>query len=78
MRILTSHPKVLKDPVPRVEVKDMADSAVILVVRPWVKTEDYWNTFWELKKAIKQRYDQAGIGIPFPQMDVHMAEKPGT
>jgi small conductance mechanosensitive channel len=75
MKLLTSHPKVLNDPAPQVEVKDMADSAVILVVRPWVRTEDYWNTFWELKKAIKQRYDQTGIAIPFPQVDVHMANK---
>lgn len=74
-KLISSHPKVLEDPAPQVEVKEMADSAVVFVVRPWVKTEDYWPTFFELKKAIKQRYDKAGISIPFPQMDVHMADK---
>lgn len=72
MKILRTHPKVLGDPAPQVDVKEMADSAVILVVRPWVRTPDYWPTFWQLKKSLKQRYDRAGVEIPFPQMDVHM------
>jgi small-conductance mechanosensitive channel len=72
MAVIKAHPKVLKDPEPQVAVSEHGDSAVMLVVRPWTKTEDYWNTFFDLKKAIKENYDREGISIPFPQMDVHL------
>lgn len=42
-----------------------------LVCRPWVKTDDYLTTRWELIKAVKLRFDAEGITIPFPQQDVH-------
>jgi small-conductance mechanosensitive channel len=70
--VLKSDKRVLKDPEPQVAVSEFADSAVVLVVRPWVKTSDYWGFFFDFKKAIKQRYDKEGINIPFPQMDVHL------
>jgi len=41
-------------------------------VRPWVKTEDYWDVFFALQEKIKKRFDAEGISIPFPQQDVHM------
>jgi small conductance mechanosensitive channel len=75
MGILKSHPKVLKDPAPVVAVTEMADSSVNFVVRPWTKTGDYWDVFFDLQKAIKQAYDRAGISIPFPQRDLHIVEK---
>lgn len=70
--VLKNDKRVLSDPAPQVAVSEFADSAVIFVVRPWVKTSDYWNFFFDFKKAIKQRYDKEGINIPFPQMDVHL------
>jgi small conductance mechanosensitive channel len=75
MAVITSHPKVLKDPAPQVAVTEMADSSVNFVVRPWCKTEDYWDVFFDLQKAIKQAYDREGISIPFPQRDLHVIEK---
>ena len=75
IEIIKSYPKVLKDPAPQVAVTEMADSSVNFVVRPWCKTGDYWDVFFDLQKAIKQAYDRAGISIPFPQMDLHMIEK---
>lgn len=72
--ILKAHPKVLDDPEPQVKVKTMDDSFVGLTVRPWVKTEDYWNTFFDLQKSLKEGYDEAGLNIPYPQMDVHLDE----
>jgi len=74
MAVLNSHPKVLKDPAPQVAVKEHGDSAVVFVVRPWCKTEDYWDVFFDLKKALKQAYDKADISIPFPQRDLHIVE----
>ncbi|MCU4676591.1 mechanosensitive ion channel [Catenovulum sp. 2E275] len=70
--ILDSHPNVLKEPGYTVAVSELASSSVNFVVRPWVKTSDFWPTKFELNKTIKQELDKAGIGIPFPQMDVHL------
>lgn len=64
--------KVLKDPKPMVGVVEMAASSVNLVVRPWVKTADYWDVYFALTENIKLRLDAEGIGIPFPQQDVHL------
>jgi len=64
--------RVLKDPALQVAVKEMGDSAVVLVVRPWVKTADYWDVFFDMQKNLKVGIERAGISIPFPQMDVHL------
>ncbi|MFO6423899.1 small-conductance mechanosensitive channel MscS [Motilimonas sp. KMU-193] len=71
-RIVTAHEKVLKDPAPTIEVVALADSSVNFVVRPWVNTADYWGVYFDLHKQIKIGLDEAGIEIPFPQMDVHL------
>ncbi|AJQ96567.1 mechanosensitive ion channel family protein [Gynuella sunshinyii] len=70
--ILTNHEKVLKDPAYTVAVLELADSSVNLVVRPWVLSADYWAVRFELTETIKLKFDEHGIGIPFPQMDVHI------
>lgn len=72
LEVLKSHPKVLDDPAPQARIKSMDDSSVALTVRPWVKTEDYWDTFFDLQKTLKESYDEAGLNIPYPQMDVHL------
>jgi small conductance mechanosensitive channel len=64
--------RVLKDPAPFVGVVEMADSSVNLVVRPWVKTSDYWDVFFALNESLKLRLDAEGIPIPFPQTDIHL------
>ncbi len=75
MAVLTKHPKVLKDPVPTVAVSELGDSSVNLIVRPWVKTDDYWTTRWEVTQQLKEAYDREGISIPFPQRDVHLFQE---
>ncbi len=70
--ILENHPKVLADPEPTVQVVELGDSSVNFVVRPWVKTEDYWDVYFDVTRAIKEEFDAAGISIPFPQQDVHL------
>lgn len=69
--IVSKHERVLKDPEPVVQVHELADSSVNFVCRPWVKTEDYWNVYWDVTRAVKQRFDKEGISIPYPQQDVH-------
>lgn len=70
--VLNSDKRILDDPPPRIAVHEMADSSVNFVVRPWVKTEDYWDVYFYIMENIKKRFDEEGITIPFPQQDVHL------
>ena len=70
--ILEKNPKVLKNPAPVVKLHELADSSVNFVVRPWSKTSDYWDVYWDVTRAVKERFDAEGISIPFPQQDVHL------
>jgi len=70
--IVNAHQSVLQSPEPQVAVAELGDSSVNLVVRPWVRSEDYWAVRFELMEAIKNGLDEANIEIPFPQMDVHL------
>lgn len=66
MNVLTSNPKVLQDPAPTVNVLDLADSSVNFAVRPWCKSADYWDVYFDVTENVKIALDQAGIEIPFP------------
>jgi small conductance mechanosensitive channel len=67
-----AHPLVMKDPEPTIRVNELADSSVNLICRPWVKTSDYWSVYWDLMHQVKERFDDVGISIPYPQQDVHV------
>jgi small conductance mechanosensitive channel len=71
MQILKDDPRVLAEPAPQVEVLELADSSVNFVVRPWVKTTDYWPVYFGVTEKVKLLFDQEGISIPYPQRDVH-------
>jgi len=73
--ILDDHEAVLDDPEPIVRVVELGESSVNFAVRPWVKTADYWETFWDLTKIVKIRFDKEGISIPYPQRDLHIKEQ---
>jgi small conductance mechanosensitive channel len=70
--VVNSTEKVLENPEPLVAVHTLADSSVNFVVRPWVKTADYWPVYFELMENIKISLDEEKIGIPYPQMDLHI------
>jgi len=76
-RVVDAEARVLKDPAPTIGVVALADSSVNFVVRPWVNTEDYWGVYFDLLQAIKEELDKENIGIPFPQMDVHLNKLEG-
>lgn len=69
--ICDKHPKVLDDPEPMVRINEHGDSAIVLLCRVWTKTEDYWDTRYDLLEEVKRRFDEEQIEIPYPQMDVH-------
>lgn len=73
-QVVSEHPMVLKDPAPVVRVHALADSSVNFVCRPWVKTDDYWDVFWDITRQVKESFDQNGVSIPFPQQDIHVIE----
>ncbi|VGM95438.1 Small-conductance mechanosensitive channel [uncultured Avibacterium sp.] len=72
--ILAQDPRVLKDPEPTIAVGALAANSVQLVVRPWVNTADYWAVHFDVTEKVKLAFDQAGIEIPFPQMNIHLPE----
>ncbi|HPI32448.1 MAG TPA: mechanosensitive ion channel, partial [candidate division Zixibacteria bacterium] len=70
--ILAADPRVLKDPPPTVAVGQLAESAVNIVVRPWVRTEHYWPVLFDVHERVKERFDEQGVTIPYPQRDIHV------
>jgi small conductance mechanosensitive channel len=69
--IVDAHELTLDDPEPMIHLHELAESSVNFVVRPWVKTDDYWDVYWDLLRTVKMRFDAEGITIPFPQREVH-------
>lgn len=75
MELLEREERVLKEEERLTVVSELADSAVILKLRFWVKPEDYWNVKWDMTEAVKLAFDAEGIEIPFQQMDVHIRKE---
>ena len=73
--ILAQEDRILNTPKPTIAVSELADSSVNFVVRPWVKTADYWTVYFDLTEKIKITFDEQGINIPYPQTDVHLYNK---
>ena len=70
--IVDGHEKVLDDPEPVIKLHTLNDSSVDFIVRPWARTDDYWDVYWDITREVKMRFDKEGISIPFPQRDVHL------
>lgn len=71
-KVCSDHPKVLAEPVTKIFINNLGDSSVDFVVRPWVKSEDYWGVLAEILETSKVELEAAGCNIPFPQRDVHL------
>lgn len=69
--IVNNDNRVLKDPEAFVAVSELADSSVNFVVRVWVKSADYWGVYFDTLEKVKVTFDEKGISIPYPQMDIH-------
>lgn len=70
--IIKAEKRILPEPAPKIAVSELGDSSVNFVVRPWVKTGDYWDVYFDLTEKIKITLDKEGISIPYPQRDVHL------
>ena len=71
LKIIEEDARIYRDPEPQIVISALADSSVNFAVRVWAKGEDYWDIFFHLQESVKTSFDQNGISIPFPQMDVH-------
>ncbi len=72
--IAANDERVMSDPEPVIAVSELADNSVNLVMRMWTKTADYWGVYFDATETVKVRLDEAGVGIPYPQRDVHLYE----
>ena len=69
--ILSADSRVLDEPEAQIVVGELADSSVNFVVRMWCAKENYWGLKFDMTRAIKESFDEAGIEIPFPQRTIH-------
>ncbi|WP_251388537.1 mechanosensitive ion channel family protein [Mediterraneibacter agrestimuris] len=76
--MLEKNANIIKEEECRVFVDSLGDSAVIIGVRAWVKTEEYWMTRWKVLEDIKLMFDAEGIEIPYHQLKVHMSRESGN
>lgn len=72
IQLVQEDDRVLKDPEPVVNVGALGASSIDFNVRPWVNSSDYWPVKWDMNEKVKKAFDDANIGIPYPQMDVHL------
>ena len=70
--IISKESRIHSDPEPLIVVGELADNSVNFIVRVWTNTGDYWGVKFDMNETIKNRFDEAGIGIPFPQRDIHI------
>jgi small conductance mechanosensitive channel len=70
--LVQSDERILKDPAPVIAVAELGDSSVNFTVRAWVNSSDYWAVYWDMNEKVKLAFDENGISIPYPQMDVHL------
>jgi small conductance mechanosensitive channel len=70
--IIGKESRIHSDPAPKVAVAELADSSVNFVVHVWTNTADYWGVKFDITETIKNRFDEEGIGIPYPQRDIHI------
>ena len=71
-KLVEADERILKDPAPTVFITELGESSINFAVRPWVNTDDLWPVKWDMNQKVKLAFDEAGLSIPFPQMDVHL------
>ena len=69
--ILDRDERVLQEPTPVIVLGALADSSVNITVRVWVRSENYWNVFFETNETIYNEFNRQGINFPYPQLTIH-------
>lgn len=71
-KLIDDDSRILDDPASFIKVAELGESSVNFTVRAWVKASDYWDVFFDMNEKIYTTFNEEGISIPFPQMDVHV------
>ena len=74
-KLAGEHPLVLADPEPAVHVEEYGDSAIRYVMRVWCANADYWTVYYDLLDGFKPAFDEAGVEMTYPHVNVHMVER---
>ena len=72
--VLGSDARILKDPSPTVAVQGIEGGSVTFAVRPWIRTDNYWDVYFATNENMKKQFDAEGIRIPVPRRDVHLLQ----
>ncbi len=72
LEVVARDPRIMLEPAPQVVVSELAESSVDLLVRIWVKSEEYWPVRWELLENLKSSFETSGITIPYPRRDFYI------
>ena len=72
MKVVENHPAILKTPEPFVRLSAHKDSSLEYAVRVWCKSANYWDVYFDLMEMVKKAFDENGVQIPYPQVDVHI------
>ena len=75
VKLAGEHPPVLADPEPAVHVEEYGDSAIRYVMRVWCANADYWTVYYDLLDGFKPAFDEAGVEMTYPHVNVHMVER---
>jgi len=72
--IVASETRFLQEPSPQVTLQSLQDSSVNLAIRAWVSNQQYWDVYWQKMRTLKEKVEEAGLHIPFPQTDVRIVQ----
>jgi len=75
--IIQQHELILANPEPVVKLHHIEKYSLEFITRPWVKTADYWQVYWDITRAVKQRFDEESIPQPIPKQDVQIIKTDG-
>ena len=75
--IIASETRFLQEPAPQVILQSMQDSYLTITIRAWASNQFYWDIYWQQMRSIKEKAEEAGLHIPFPQTDVHIIQSSG-
>ena len=72
--LMENDPDIMSGEERQVFVAELGESSVVIGMRCWVKTEQYFPVLWRMNELIKTEFDREGISIPYPQVDVHVTQ----
>lgn len=72
MELINADSRILQEPAPFIGLTELGDSSVNFVVRVWVESADYWGVHFDMNENVYNKFNEVGLNIPYPQMDVHL------